>query len=159
MASDAQQPVLRIPLDRCNMARAARILGHRWTLLILREAFYGVRRFDRLRGDLGIPRTVLSQRLAGLVADGLMQKRPYREGGQRTRYEYRLTPMGADLLPVLVALMQWGDAHLGGGQEPPLVIRHAGCGKTVSAGLVCQCGHRLTRPDEFTARAGVSQGD
>ena len=139
----------RVPLDKCGLARALALIGDRWTLLILREAFYGVRRFEEMRADIGAPRTVLSERLASLVESGLMEREPYQERGQRTRFEYRLTAKGADLLPALIALMQWGDRHLGDG-EPPLDLRHADCGASVRAALVCERGHLLTHPRELS---------
>jgi len=140
----------RVPVEECGLARALALIGDRWTLLVLREAFYGVRRFEEMRTDLGVPRTVLSDRLAALVDAGLMRREPYREPGQRTRYEYHLTRKGADLLPALVALMQWGDRHLGSG-EPPLALRHAGCGGAIRTALVCEHGHILADPRELAA--------
>lgn len=94
------------------MALACDLLGDRWTMLIIREAFYGVTRFDDLRSDLAIPRGVLSSRLGALVEQGVLEKCPYREQGARVRFEYRLSPQGRDLGLVLIALMQWGDRHL-----------------------------------------------
>lgn len=120
--SDGTPPAVRsapIPLDRCGMAIATDLLGDRWTMLIIREAFYGVSRFDDLRADLGIPRGVLSSRLRALVLAGILEKRPYRDGTARVRQEYRLSPRGRDLGLTLIALMQWGDTHLN--DAPPLL--------------------------------------
>src|SRR3954468_20133178 len=86
-----------IPLRTCNLSKSFELIGDRWTLLILRSALYGVRRFDDLQADLDIPRSVLSSRLAGLVESGIMAKRQYREKGHRTRIEYPLTKMGTSL--------------------------------------------------------------
>jgi DNA-binding HxlR family transcriptional regulator len=94
------------------MAKATELLGDRWTLLILREAFYGVSRFEDLRADLGAPRAALSERLERLVGQGILERRPYQEEKSRLRHEYRLTPKGRELALVLIALMQWGDRHL-----------------------------------------------
>src|ERR1700761_5902807 len=95
----------------CAIGATVGILGERPSFLVLREAFNGVRRFDDMQRRTGMPRQVLSQRLARLVAEGLLRKVPYREDGQRSRDEYRLTDKGLDLYPVLVALMEWGDKH------------------------------------------------
>lgn len=100
------------------MARASELLGDRWVLLILREAFYGVRRFEDVRADIDAPRAVLSQRLARLVEAGLLDKRPYRDPGDRQRFEYVLTDKGKALGHVLIALMEWGDAHLRDDPKP-----------------------------------------
>src|SRR5713226_28091 len=94
---------------RCSMARALEVVSSRSALLILREAFYGTTRFDDFAARVGISEPVAAARLRELVDDGLLGREPYREPGQRTRLAYRLTEKGAELLPVLVALMQWGD--------------------------------------------------
>ncbi|WP_127104078.1 winged helix-turn-helix transcriptional regulator [Pararhodobacter zhoushanensis] len=101
-----------VPVERCGAARALDVIGDRWTLLILREAFYGVTRFDDMRADMGIPRSVLTQRLARLVEHGLLTRVPYRDEGARARSGYALTAQGRALAPVILALMRWGDAHL-----------------------------------------------
>src|SRR5437868_12585637 len=93
-------PLIRrspVAMRDCNLARSFELIGDRWTLLILRSALYGIRRFEDFQTDLDIPRSVLSNRLAGLVESGLMEKREYREKAQRTRIEYPLTKMGATL--------------------------------------------------------------
>ena len=97
----------------CSIARAMEILGERWTFLILREAFYGVRRFSDMQRNLGIARNILSTRLQTLVSAGIFERRLYQE--EPERYEYRLTPAGRDLYPSIVTLMRWGDEHLTGG--------------------------------------------
>jgi DNA-binding HxlR family transcriptional regulator len=103
---------------QCGLAQAARLLGQPWALAILREAFYGVRRFEDMRTDLGAPRQALSARLAALVAAGLLEKRPYREPGQRPREEYVFSEAGRDLALGLAALAQWGDRHLTASAAP-----------------------------------------
>src|SRR5215813_10893209 len=95
----------------CNIAAALAVVGERWTFLVLREAFNGIRRFDDMQRRTGAPRQVLSSRLARLVAEGILRKVPYQEHGQRSRHEYRLTEKGLNLYPVLVALMEWGDRY------------------------------------------------
>lgn len=104
-----------VPLAECALARAIRAIGDGWTLLILREALCGVERFDAMRGDLGIPRSVLAERLSKLVAEGILEQRPYQEPGQRQRNGYVLTEKGRALTPALVALREWSEAHLPGG--------------------------------------------
>jgi DNA-binding HxlR family transcriptional regulator len=131
-----------VPLSECALARAVSVIGDAWLLLILREAVYGVTRFEEIRADLGIPRTVLSDRLSKLVAAGLFCRVPYREAGQRTRQAYELTDKGRALMPAVVALREWAEEHLPGGRSP-LRLRHRDCGGDVRARLVCARGHVL----------------
>lgn len=109
-----------VSTEDCRLARAINLIGDRWSLLILRSALYGVRRFDDFQTELGCPRTVLSGRLKQLAEADLLTREPYREPGKRARSEYVLTEKGADLLPVLIALTQWGDRWLGDGAPPPI---------------------------------------
>ena len=127
----------------CAIGAAVGIIGERWTFLVLREAFNGVRRFDDMQRRTAMPRQVLSDRLARLVRDDLLRKVPYQDAGQRTRYEYRLTSKGLDLYPVLVALMHWGDQHAVGPAGPQVQLRHGECGEPVRLQLSCQGGHIL----------------
>ena len=127
----------------CAIGAALEILGERATFLVLREAFNGVRRFDDMQRRTGIPRQVLSSRLARLVGEGLLRKVPYQEAGQRSRGEYRLTSKGLDLYPVLVALMQWGDRYEADPDGPPVLLRHRDCGEPVQLQLSCRAGHVL----------------
>ena len=120
--------------QECSVARALEIVGERWTILILRDAFLGVRRFDDFQRNLGIARNVLNVRLHRLTEAGVLERRRYQERPER--YEYRLTDMGRDLWPAVVALMQWGDRWLGQG-DPPLAIEHRGCGGSVDDRRVC----------------------
>src|SRR5580658_7580337 len=108
----------------CAIGAAVGIIGERPTFLLLREAFNGVRRFDDMQRRTGMPRQVLSDRLARLVTEGLLRKVPYRESGQRRRDEYRLTDKGLDLYPVLVALMAWGDRYAASPEGPQVLLRH-----------------------------------
>ena len=103
-----QIPALAWSTDNCTVGRAMAILGERWTFVVLREVFNGVRRFEDIRSHGGIPRQVLTDRLALLVEHGILARVPYRAEGQRERHEYRLTPKGFDLYPVLVAIADWG---------------------------------------------------
>lgn len=127
--------------ENCSVGRALAVVGEKWTLLVLREAFYGVRRFDDLQAGLGCARNVLADRLRTLVEHGLLRREPYRVPGSRPRHEYRLTEKGLDLMPALVALMQWGDRWEGGAAGPPVVVTHRGCGEPVRAALTCSAGH------------------
>ncbi|MFG2054451.1 winged helix-turn-helix transcriptional regulator [Micromonospora sp. NPDC048930] len=123
----------------CSIARALDVVGNRTTLLLLREASFGTRRFDDFARRAGVSEPVAAARLKQLVADGLLERRPYREPGQRTRDEYLLTPKGRDLLPVLAALRQWGDAYAV--DEPSVRVAHRDCGAAVQVALRCDAGH------------------
>ena len=138
----------------CAIGAAVGILGERPTFLVLREAFNGVRRFDDMQRRTGMPRQVLSQRLARLVAEGLLRKVRYQESGQRSRDEYRLTDKGLDLYPVLVALMEWGDRYAGDAGGPPVLLRHRDCGEPVRLQLTCAAGHVLESAREVTPVPG-----
>ena len=138
----------------CAIGAAVGIIGERSTFLVLREAFNGVRRFDDMHRRTGMPRQVLSDRLARLVGEGLLRKVPYQESGQRGRYEYRLTEKGIDLYPVLVALMEWGDRHALGTAGPQVLLRHRDCGEPVGLQTACQAGHVLESAREVTPVPG-----
>jgi DNA-binding HxlR family transcriptional regulator len=119
----------------CSIARSLEVLGERWTFLILREALSGTTRFADFRAALGVAPDVLSDRLATLVASGVLEKRPYREPGARARDSYHLTEAGRELQVVLGALQQWGDAHRP--YEPgPTVLRRTADGRPVHVGFV-----------------------
>lgn len=121
----------------CSLARSLAIIGDNWTLLVLRDCFLGVRRFDDFQQRLGVTRHVLSDRLRKLADGGVLDKVAYQE--RPLRHEYRLTPMGRDLYPVIAHLAQWGDKYLAGDAGPPLVRVHRQCGEPLEAKL--QCGH------------------
>src|SRR6266498_3568892 len=110
----------------CSIARTLDIVGERWTLLILRDAFSGVRRFEDFATSLPVARNVLTDRLHTLVEHGILRRHRYQE--RPARYEYRLTTKGMELYPVLIALLQWGDRHLAGEDGPPVEVQHAACG-------------------------------
>jgi DNA-binding HxlR family transcriptional regulator len=127
--------------QRCSIAKTLEIVGDRWTMLVVREAFWGTRRFDDFHRNLGIARTVLTDRLGRLVDEGLLAKRRYQERPQR--FEYRLTEKGIDLWPVLMALLSWGDRHAIDG-PPPVVVQHRDCGGQVDDRRMCtRCGAAL----------------
>jgi DNA-binding HxlR family transcriptional regulator len=138
----------------CAIGATVGLIGERPTFLVLREAFNGVRRFADMQRRTGMPRQVLSDRLARLVGEGLLRKVPYQESGQRKRYEYRLTEKGLDLYPVLVALMEWGDRHAVGPAGPQVLLRHRDCGQPVRLQLACQAGHVLQSAREVTPVPG-----
>jgi DNA-binding HxlR family transcriptional regulator len=138
----------------CTIGAAVGIIGERPTFLLLREAFNGVRRFDDMQRRTGMPRQVLSDRLARLVTEGLLRKVPYQESGQRRRDEYRLTAKGLDLYPVLVALMQWGDRYAAGPAGPQVLLRHRDCGEPVQLQLSCRAGHVLDSARDVTPVPG-----
>jgi DNA-binding HxlR family transcriptional regulator len=129
--------------DACSIARTLALIGDRWTLLVLRDVANGVGRFDELAGHLGVARNVLSGRLARLAEAGLVERTAYREPGARERHEYRLSGPGRELIPILLAFMQWGDRNLAGPEGPPTVVRHVGCGAPVKVRLTCEDGHDL----------------
>lgn len=124
-----------VPLDQCGAALAMDAIPDRWTWLILRELFYGVTRFADIQADIGIPKSVLSGRLARLVETGLAEKHPYRDGAARTRHAYALTQKGRELIPVILALMQWGDKHIKGG-KPALALTDAQTGAPLKVAIV-----------------------
>lgn len=134
----------------CSIARAVELVGDRWVVLVMRDLFNGVRRFDALRDHLGISRDVLTKRLADLVDAGLVERRAYRPDGSRERHEYVLTAAGRDLRTVLTALMDYGDTHLAGPDGAPMSVRHRDCGAEVHAHLVCDEGHDLAPDDRTT---------
>src|SRR5439155_1485027 len=114
----------RYSAENCSIRRTLDVVGEKWTLLVLREAFYGVRRFDDFVRGVGCARNILSARLNTLVDEGLLRRRPYREPGQRARVEYRITEKGLELFPAIVSLMQWGDRWAVDPDGPPVEIVH-----------------------------------
>ena len=131
-----------------SMAKPAALLGDRWILVILRQAFNGVKRFEDFQQSLGISRSLLSERLGRLVDAGVLRREPYKDD-VRTRDRYRLTEMGLDLYPVLIALRDWGDRYLEG-DCPPVEIRHKDCGGEIDQRLHCsKCGVELGPTDVY----------
>jgi DNA-binding HxlR family transcriptional regulator len=126
----------------------------RSAILILREAFYGTTRFDDFAERVGISEPVAAARLRELVDEGLLEREDYREPGQRTRQQYRLTEKGADLFPVLVALMKWGDRWLDD-RGGPIELLHRDCGEPVGVALRCAAGHEVESGEIDVARRRV----
>jgi DNA-binding HxlR family transcriptional regulator len=129
--------------QNCSIARTLEIVGERWTLLIVRDAFAGARRFEEFQESLGIARNILTERLNRLVEEGILERVLYSERPER--YEYRLTPKGRDLDVALTGLMQWGDKYLSA--RPPLVLRRKADRHRVIAALVPK-GSYVLRRDE-----------
>jgi DNA-binding HxlR family transcriptional regulator len=128
--------------QNCSIARTLELIGERWTVLIVRDAFLGRRRFDDFQQSLGIARNVLQTRLTRLVDAGILKREPYQE--HPPRFEYRLTAKGVDLWPVVVSLLQWGDRHATPPPGPPIVLVHKGCGGELDARRCCgECGAQL----------------
>jgi DNA-binding HxlR family transcriptional regulator len=125
-------------VSNCPMERALELVGTRSALVLLREAFYGTTRFADFAERAGLSEPVAAARLRELAEQGLIEREPYQEPGQRTRMQYRLTQKGAELFPALVALMQWGDRWLG---PSGVELRHHDCGQPVHAELRCAAGH------------------
>lgn len=141
--------------QNCSIARTLSVIGDRWTMLVLRNAFLGTRRFDDFQQQLGMTRHVLAERLKRLVEEGLFRKEAY----QPNRYEYRLTDKGKGLYPVLLSMTAWGDQWMDSeGKGPPVVYFHKSCSHRTSPTLVCsECGEPLL-PKDVTPMAGPGLG-
>jgi DNA-binding HxlR family transcriptional regulator len=136
----------------CSVARALSVVGDRWTLLVLREAFLRTRRFDDFCTRTGASRPLVADRLEKLVEHGILERRPYQE--RPLRHEYRLTAKGLDLHPVIASLAAFGDRWLDGGAGRPVELVHRDCGRVTTARLHCsECGEPLD-PRHVTARPG-----
>ncbi|MFI5957114.1 winged helix-turn-helix transcriptional regulator [Cryptosporangium sp. NPDC051539] len=132
--------------ERCSVARTLSVIGERWTMLVLREAFMGVRRFEEIQHRTGAARPVLSDRLRQLTEAGILRRVRYAE--KPDRYEYRLTRKGVDLYPVIVSLMSWGDQHMDDGNGAPVRLTHRDCEGELSPTLSCgTCGRPVTAHD------------
>jgi DNA-binding HxlR family transcriptional regulator len=135
-----------------GVAQVLGLVGERWALLVVREVSLGLRRFNELEAATSAPRTVLSDRLRRLTDAGVLAPRPYQLPGSRARTEYVLTDAGYDLLPLLAAMSDWGERHLGAGSAAEVVYRHGGCGGRVTARLVCECGEETGPRDRLIAQ-------
>src|SRR5262249_3656016 len=130
----------------CSVARTLGVIGERWTMLVLREAFLLRRRFDDFQHNTGIARTFLATRLRALVRHGILERT--RAESEHTRVEYRLTRKGADLYPVLAAMLKWGDTWLCDEKGPPLTLVHRSCGARTTPTMVCaSCGETIAARD------------
>ena len=142
-------------LQDCSIAASLTFVGDRWTLLILRDAFRGVRRFGDFCADLGIARNILTDRLEKLVDAGIFVKVPYQE--RPLRHEYRLTDKGRDLFPHALMLMQWGDRWLAPGSGPNLRVSHKPCGTQLGALVTCSHCHAAIDPHDVTFPPSASR--
>ena len=125
--------------ERCSMARSLAVVGDRWTLMILRDCFLGVRRFDGFQARLGISRAIVADRLEILVREGVLSRAAYQD--RPVRHEYRLTPKGLELHPAVMALVHWGDRYYAGEAGAPLLHRHKACGCDFHPVQTCsECG-------------------
>lgn len=130
----------------CSIARTLAVIGEAWTPLILRDVVFGLTKFDELQRDLGVATNILTDRLNTLVTHGLLTREPYQD--RPPRHRYRLTEKGADLLPVLLALMQWGDRWAADPAGPPVTVVHHTCGEPTGATSTCErCGEPLRLAD------------
>ena len=129
---------LEASTENCPVGRALSVLGEKWTLQLVRDALNGVRRFDDFRRHMGLSEAVLADRLRKLVEAGVLETHAYQRDGQRERLEYRLTDKGRELLPVIVALKQWGETHYPDRRGRVLEVRHRGCEGEVRAVLRCE---------------------
>lgn len=154
-AYDGGMEWLEASTENCPVQRTLDVIGEKWTLLILRDAVNGVRRFDDFHRHIGLSEAVLSDRLRKLTAAGILKTVPYQEPGTRSRNEYRLTRKGWDLWPVLMALTQWGEAHTLGPDGPLLDVRHTDCDAPVRVVVQCSTEHTPLTPREVTARLGT----
>lgn len=127
--------------NRCPIDRALQVVGTRSAMLIMREAYYGTTRFDDFADRVGVTEAVAAARLRELADTGLLERRPYKEPGQRTRFEYRLTEKGRDLMPVVLGLFEWGAKHVLPGGRASIKLTHADCGAPVQVEVRCARGH------------------
>jgi len=144
--------------QNCSIARPVSLLGDRWTLMVLRQAFAGVRRFEHFQETLDCSRSVLAERLGRLVEHDILTTAAYKDD-RRTRLEYRLTDKGLELYPVLMALRSWGDKHMAP-NGPPVLYRHVGCGGGAVVTHSCaRCGEILGARDvELRPGRGATAG-
>ncbi|MFI5610285.1 winged helix-turn-helix transcriptional regulator [Amycolatopsis sp. NPDC051903] len=129
----------------CSIAQTLEVVGEWWTLLIVRDlfGFKGHNRFEELQEDLGISRNILTERLEGLIRNGVVEKRAYQENPPR--YEYHLTRKGKDLFPIMMALLNWGDKWATGPDGPPVLLHHTTCDHDAHAVATCShCGEPFT---------------
>jgi DNA-binding HxlR family transcriptional regulator len=132
--------------EPCSLARTVAVIGDRWSLLILRECFLRIRRFDEFQSSLGVTRHLLADRLKKLVRFGVLRKIPYQDAPKR--YEYILTQKGLDLYPIIMSIVHWGNIHMVDSRGRPLLHEHKNCHKMFDPVMVCsECGEPLTAKD------------
>lgn len=153
MESEAQT------LDRdpsnCSIGRTLEVIGEKWTILILRDIWYGAHRFSDLERVLGCPRNLLSERLKKLVENGILATELYQEEGSRSRHRYVITQKGVDLVPAVLGLLQWGDRFRADAEGPAVLVSHKDCGAPLHVEVRCEAGHQVS-PKEVEMAPGPS---
>ncbi|MGW2569006.1 winged helix-turn-helix transcriptional regulator [Streptomyces sp. NPDC001537] len=140
-------PLLDRDTSNCSIARTLEIVGEKWTILILREVWYGSSRFGDFERVLGCPRNLLATRLRMLVEEGILAAETYKEPGSRSRPKYVITPKGMDLVPAVMGLLQWGDRYRADPEGPAVLARHRECGGRVDVRISCERGHPVPTQD------------
>ena len=139
--------------ERCSVARSVAVIGDRWTLMLLRDCFLGVRRFEDFERRLGISRSIIADRLKTLTDEGVLQREAYQD--RPVRHEYRLTEKGVALHPVMMAIVHWGDVHYAGEEGPPLIHRHKACACDFTPVQTCsECGEPVGARDVEVRASG-----
>ncbi len=141
---DAVDMLFERDTTNCSIARTLEVVGEKWTLLILREVWYGASRFSDLERTVGCPRNLLAERLRKLVEHGILATEPYQEAGARGRLRYVITPKGNDLVPAVLGLLQWGDRYRADPAGPAILTRHGGCGAALSVQVRCEHDHHVS---------------
>ena len=141
----------------CSIARTLSVIGDRWTMLIIRDVFLGIRRFEGIQRDLRLTSHRLSDRLRKLVRDGILKRVAYEEHPRR--FEYRLTEKGIDLYPLIVVMIRWGDRWMAGREGAPVELVHRPCGHSIKPELVCPSCKSKIEPREMSARPGPALRD
>ena len=147
----------KLEQEACSLARTVSVIGDRWTLLILRDCFLRVRRFEEFQARLGITRPLLAGRLRKLVKDAVLAKVPYQQ--RPLRYEYRLTEKGIDLYPIVMSIVHWGDVHMAGKKGRPLLHRHETCGRTFDPVMICSACREVIDPRQVHVHRGPGAAD
>ena len=141
--------------ERCSVARSVAVIGDRWTLMLLRDCFLGVRRFEDFERRLGISRSIVAERLKRLVEEGILRRESYQD--RPPRHEYRLTEKVLALHPVIMALVHWGDVYYAGEEGPPLLHRHKVCGHDFAPVMTCsECGEPVSARDVEVRAAAIA---
>ena len=142
--------------ENCSVARTVSVIGDRWTLLVLRDCFLRVRRFEDFQARLGITRHVLANRLRKLVKAGVLRREMYQS--KPRRYEYRLTDKGLDFQPVMLSIVHWGDVHMAGKRGRPMLYEHLDCGHTFDPVLTCSACREQLNARAVRIRPGPGAG-
>src|SRR4051812_9127047 len=147
LADTGMDPRLDRDTSNCSIARTLEIVGEKWTILILREVWYGSSRFSEFERGLGCPRNLLAARVRVLGGGGILAPRAYKEPGSRSRPKYVITSKGMDLVPAVMGLLQWGDRYRADAEGPAVLARHRECGAHVDVQIRCEQGHPVQAMD------------